>query len=482
MLTIIVELLAGTIRSTSADDLAITGELDTGEWPPSPARLFAAFVAADGTGERCRLTSGEELKLLERADPPVIVADPLSDVCRTPLENRFVVVNKRQESTTQEYPARQVAEVRLGSRLSPRTPRLWFAWPDLDLDASTVDALRVRAARISYLGCADSPVRVSVSDEAPPDDAPTTWLPTEEGGPGCISLPVAFPGLLEALDAAFERFTSGEVVRRAWLPSLRRWYTPGTEAAMPPRPEVIWLRFDRPLPGRSALAATEALRSATLELYDRWAATSPGDLPPVLLGHGYSGAGFQHVHWLALPDVGHRFANGRLYGAAVWLPPGTPADIVVGVRRALGHLSELVTAGGRSTPVRLYDGAARPVAATPGRWVGPSRLWATVFPVVHERWGRVDLAQVATWCRHAGLPEPVDFASADVPFVEGGAVLRPDEVHRQGRERRPYSHLVVEFSEPITGPVMLGRGRQFGMGLALPVGRISETKSDRRHE
>jgi CRISPR-associated protein Csb2 len=76
----------------------------------------------------------------------------------------------------------------------------------------------------------------------------------------------------------------------------------------------------------------------------------------------------------------------------------------------------------------------------------------------------------------------VDFASADVPFVEGGAVLRPDEVRRQGRERRPYSHLVVEFSEPITGPVMLGRGRQFGMGLALPVDRISETKSDRRHE
>jgi CRISPR-associated protein Csb2 len=471
MLTIAVELLAGTIRSTSADDLSATGEMDAGEWPPSPARLFSAFVAAGGTGDRCRVTSGDELTLLEHAEPPVIVADPLSDVLKTELQHRFVVVNEKDKSTTQDYPARRSAEVRPGSRLSPRTPRLWFIWPDLDVDEGSINALQARAARIGYLGCADSPVRVSVSADAPTETSLATWLPIDEGGPGRIMLPVAFPGLLEALDDAHERFSAGNAVRRAWLPSLRRWYTSGAESTQPPRPKVIWLRFERALPGRVALAVTGALRRATLELYDRWVAPAPGELPPVLLGHGYSGTGYQHVHWLALPDVSHRYATGRIHGAAVWFPPETPADIVVGTRRALRHLAELVIEGGRATPVHLYDGSRRPLAATPERWVGPSRTWATVFPAIHERWGRVDLAQVAAWCVHAGLPEPIRFASANVPFVEGGAVLRPDEVHRGSRERRPYSHLFIEFSEPLTGPVMLGRGRQFGMGLAVPLDR-----------
>jgi CRISPR-associated protein Csb2 len=46
MLAISVELLHGTFRGASADDTAFMGvDGDSGEWPPSPARLFAALVA-----------------------------------------------------------------------------------------------------------------------------------------------------------------------------------------------------------------------------------------------------------------------------------------------------------------------------------------------------------------------------------------------------------------------------------------------------
>lgn len=74
MLVVSVELLHGTFRG-DPDGTANTGGLSRGEWPPSPSRLFAALVAADGTGERCRVTDGSELRWFVRLPPPVIHAD-----------------------------------------------------------------------------------------------------------------------------------------------------------------------------------------------------------------------------------------------------------------------------------------------------------------------------------------------------------------------------------------------------------------------
>jgi CRISPR-associated protein Csb2 len=468
MLAIGVEFLQGTVRAGSADDLAATGETDPGEWPPSPARLFAAFVAADGTRGRCRVTTGTELGFLEGTGDPVILADRAESVRRTELLHRFVVVDEKAKGAVQEYPARAAAEVRPGTRLSPSIPVVWFTWPDASPDVATLAGLRARAARIGYLGCADSPVRVRVSDTAPQEDGLATWLPVIEGR-GEVALPVAFPGMLGLLDDAYERFAGGEPVRRSWLPTLRRWYSPDRPAEDVANPTVVWLRLGDPVPGRLARMVTETLRAATLDLYDRFVAPSPGDLPAVLHGHGYSGSGYQHVHWLVLPDVGHPYATGRLHGAAVWLPADTPRDTVERVRAALAHLHELVLPGRRRVPVVAFDGSPRPMAANPARWVGPARRWASVLPVVHERWGPVTLGQVAAWCEHAGLPAPLRSETAEVPFVEGGIGLQPTEVYRDGRERRPYSHLLIEFAEPVRGPVMVGRVRQFGLGLLCPL-------------
>jgi CRISPR-associated protein Csb2 len=473
MLAIGAELLAGSMRATSADDLAATGETDPGEWPPSPARLFAAFVAADGTGDRRHVTTGDELSVLERAGEPVILADRCDVVARSTLWPRFVVVDARAKESVQDYPARSATEVRPGTRISPRTPRVWFTWPELEIGPRELKDLQTRAARIGYLGCADSPVRIRVQTEAPAEDTLARWVPSDATAPERVALPIVYDGYLEVLDGAFERFSRGEATRRAWLASVRRWYATDPAASDDATPSTVWLRFESPLPGRQALAVADALRRATLELYDRWSAPVPGDLPGVLTGHGFSGTGYQHVHWLVLPDVGHRHASGRLHGAAVWFPPGTAREVVAGVRSALGHLSELVTATGRVTRVRLYDGARRPVAATPQRWTGPASRWASALPVVHERWGKMDAEQVSAWCRHGGLPDPVAFRSAVVAFVDGGVALRPHEVHRAGRERRPYSHLLVEFAEPVTGPIMLGRSRQFGLGLLCPLDSIA---------
>ena len=164
MLSISVELLHGTFRG-DPDGTANTGGLSRGEWPPSPARLFAALVAADGTGEACRVTDGAELEWLERLPPPVIHADP--NPVHQPLQPRFVVRHggAPAKGTHHEYVGRSGALSRAGVRVAPRPPppHVVYQWDVVPPPDTTLDALRRRAARVGYLGSADSPVRVRVT-------------------------------------------------------------------------------------------------------------------------------------------------------------------------------------------------------------------------------------------------------------------------------------------------------------------------------
>lgn len=471
MLAVSVELLFGTLRSGSADELPASGALDPGEWPPSPARLLSALVAADGTGPRCKVTTGEELFTLENAEPPRIVCDGGPDVERSALAARFVVVDQRSQGTVQEYPARTATEARAGSRLCPADPRIVYVWDDLDVSADTLAALRKRAARIAYLGCADSPVRLTVSIE-PTDDQKDAWEPDPTGS---VALPVPYDGFVADLDRLFERFTSGEWVRRSWLPPVRRAYRDpaSRQPVKPPGPVVVWLRFEGTLAGRHALLVTEALKAATMELYDRHVCGGTGEVPPVVTGHGFDTPTWRQALYVALPHVGVPYADGRLQGAAVVLPPLTDPLVIEGIRTALWQLRELGIGLDHPIGIRPYGGEERPRTATPQRWTEPARDFTSALPVVHERFrkGGPVLEDVAAWCEHADLPEPVAFRSSPVPLLAGAPHLRPHEVYRPDRPRRPYSHVSIRFSDPVVGPVVLGRARSFGLGLMAPVGR-----------
>ena len=58
--------------------------------------------------------------------------------------------------------------------------------------------------------------------------------------------------------------------------------------------------------------------------------------------------------------------------------------------------------------------------------------------------------------------------------MTGAADLAPVEVNRPGRPGLPYSHVDLQFAEPITGPVVIGGGRQRGFGLCVPMDDSSE--------
>lgn len=209
---------------------------------------------------------------------------------------------------------------------------------------------------------------------------------------------------------------------------------------------------------------TEALRATLLDRYQR-EGVSP---PPILHGHGMAGSGYDTARYLALPDVGHQNATGRIHGLAVWLPPLADQQVVEACRDALHGLSILVGKG-FSCDVRMWAGEARPHASNPDRWTRPSAKWTSAFPVVHERRLKtLGLGDVASWCEHAGVTAPAAFRSTRSPLIPGAVDLAPSEATRADRPARPYTHIELVFDREVPGPIVIGAARQFGLGLMAP--------------
>ena len=464
MLAIEVELLHGTFRG-DPDGTANTGGLTHGEWPPGPYRVFAALVAADGTGERCRVTDGHELCWLERLPAPVIRAH--HEYWWQERLPRFVVKHSRgtEKKTHQEYVARQTATVRPGVSVAPRHPRIVYVWDD-SAPPRTVDALRRRAARVGYLGTADSPVRVRVMTQlpasAPPEDA---YTPDPNG---TLMMNVFAPGDLQILDRVYEAWVEhGADIARSQFPALRHlasYREPGRVEEEERGRVVAWLRVGAAIPGRRVARVTSLFKEAVLSKYQE----IHGEPPAVLHGHGFPGSGYELARFLALPDVGFEWSRGRIHGLALWLPPGLDPVMSRKVRDAAFAVRRL---SGKSVDLSVTprDQEEHPVAAHPRRWERRATHWATVFPAIHERRGTLDLAAVSQWCRHAGLPAPERFRAARTPLVRGAVDLAPIEVNRPGRPGLPYSHVELWFRNPIRGPVVIGSGRQRGFGLCAPL-------------
>jgi len=471
MLAIEVEFLHGTYRAASAEDLALAGtEVGSPEWPPSPARLYSALVAGGGTGEHSLdALPGDSagLGLLE-GEIPFIYAAGKAHRADIGLERRYVVVDEKDGGWVQNYPARKSQEVRPGARISLARPIVRFEWPDLEPTDEELADLRLRCARIGYLGCSDSPVRVTVTTE-PAAVVESKWRPDPTGD---VFLPTPWEGFLEALDTAFEQWTGGAPARRSWIPNTLVTYADPDSAPDEAGTghQGLWIRFERPVSYRLVRVVAEALRAAVLQHLDDFVG-GPEAVPAVIHGHGDLD---DHAYWVPLPWVGAPHADGRIMGACVLLPAHTSDATLAAVREAVARVTTLARGSVFTTGATLFDGSRRPWSAHPARWRGPARRWASAFPVVHERFtgGSLQPEEFRRWCRFAGLPDSVDVVavrSTGVPLVPGAQRLTAEQVRRRAGDHRPFSHIEVVFDAPVRGPLLIGSMRHFGLGLMVPV-------------
>ena len=126
---------------------------------------------------------------------------------------------------------------------------------------------------------------------------------------------------------------------------------------------------------------------------------------------------------------------------------------------------------GQSRPatLRYQPTEPRPIRATAQHWTRPSKRWVSVTPVVLDRYPkRGDLSEeVLQSVVRAGLPEPRSVEASPQAMTPGAVHLSPCELPKRARGRL-YCHARIEFEQPVTGPVLVGAGRYFGVGLFAP--------------
>lgn len=386
-------------------------------------------------------------------------------------------------------PDRRTRQVRTFPVVVPDRRTLAFIWPG-DATMPVRTALDRLCERVTRLGHSSSLVRCAVADRP----ASPTLVPSDDGE---FVLRTVGPGQLDRLDAEFRRHQG---VESRVLPARPQRY--GRPAAQrdvaPPRQGAFsdeWIVLERvggarPLSSRGT-DLSRALRDALLEQHGANA------LPASLSGHGSGGSPTDepHVAFVALPFVDHEHADGSVLGCAIVMPRGlAPSDrglllqvIAAWERNRAVEDGTMELAGGSVPPVcfRRVELPGK-VTLRPGTWCRPARRFISATPIALDRnpgnlrsnqQGTAARAAVeaqrsiADACERIGLPRPRSVEISQAPLLAGAQPARAflPWPGRPGRTPRVHVHADIRFTETVRGPVLLGAGRYFGLGLCLPV-------------
>lgn len=393
MFSIAVELLCGRYTATAFNDR------DRPEWPPHPARLFSAMVAAWADSDEPDSAERDALQWLETLSDPEIacgaahqrqvvthfvpVNDPTAltrNVSRTFAQimeaTRAVRAadedgddkrSGRARAALAKAEAKAVEDVRNAAKATgkesaavmsdvltllpetrgkqartypsvlPEQATVRFTWPDATASAAHRQALDGLLARVGRIGHSSTLVACRCAD----DDAAPTWVPGSGGAATRLRVPRA--GLLERLERAFA-VHGGEEPRT--LPAGMRDYRPATTAGeqrQPPKPllggtwYVLSLEGVRLPAAAASLAVARAVRNSVI-------AHAEQPVPPLLSGHRQTdGAGTArtaplggpHLAVVPLLNAGHRHSDGSLSGIALILPSEVTSLDVAALERAL---------------------------------------------------------------------------------------------------------------------------------------------------
>jgi CRISPR-associated protein Csb2 len=561
MLVIEVQLLTGRYVAI-ADNRKATSDA-TAEWPPHPARLFSAMVAALHDRPAPWVADARTmLELLQRADAPEIEASNLdcdSGVGRRSVCEVFVPINDvglyaegdlariRETSLAVE---RVVAELDHGNeaeqrqklekaiekarktylsavnkavlmpdkpsakdkkavallldrRLNPK-PRTFpcffpdldtirFQWPRLSLEPPLLHALAALLDRVTRLGHSSTLVRCALATAAKP-----TLIPVTTGEDSDHVLRVMGQNQLTLLE---EQYPIHTATRQRVLPSRPQHYRVVSEpgAANPPKypqghfdhrnwivlaaEQGSGLNLTRCVDAAKALHRTLVSREPNVEFISGKAADRQATTR-------------SHLAIVPLPDVGHDFADGHLLGIALVAPRDAALADRQTVRELLARWEMEVDAQSPKPRLRLLlagglewwtyrEESPTREGLKANTWCAPARRWISATPVAldrnpgnlrsrdrHTSVAAVEEARriISAACERQGLPG-VRVEISFVPLLPGSTpVTAFDPFPREeNRLKRVRVHAELLFDEQVRGPILLGAGRFFGLGLFRPV-------------
>ena len=445
-----------SVRFLGGEFVAQTHGL-TSEWPPHPARLLYALIAAwhDGGNQPAE---GDTLRWLEGQDAPSIIAarEAPDETYEAWLPMNSIPNWDKKGSKRPTIPKTRRMRA---SRYVGDAP-VSFVW-DVSAPVQHESALRELCRRCTRLGSAESLVALKVGRRE--ELHGPAWRPSASG----TMLRIPMPGIVRTI-AGSDTLIPGRVLPCDWR--AYRWGS----SRRPGRMITVGLaRGNWPVEHAPALAAQ--LRRALI------AVAEAEDLPmhPILHGHEEDGSPLRrsHLHLCPLPHIGFRQAVGAVLGVSFIVPPNTDEAERTYVERLVAtwfaHGAEVTMAGGRSLTFGPADSRR---TLKEERWCRAARVWQTVIPMELPRhvakrrqWNRDDWCRVAgeisVACSQAGLPPPIEVEASNSPFAVGS----PNSRAVRGPHRRPVVHTRVLFANAIEGPLVVGAGRHLGYGLMEPV-------------
>jgi len=471
------------------------------EWPPSPWRIVRALIAIWH-------------RKLDPARYPMTQLETVLGKLATTLPSYWL------PSAVHAH-ARHYMPVREGSKDKntlifdafarvDSAEEVVVCWPNVSLEAGEEDLLDALLAGLAYLGRAESWVEARRRTEwqgkfncVPGEEAlDTASIETGEVVPLFAPLPPkdyanrheqwqrdnatqkgksgrkkGGPLLPESWLAAVSLETS-ELQAAGWSgpPAAQRVYyrrpvnclkpiaLGGPRRSPDPSP-VTAIRFalyGKPLPRlEDAVKIGELARVALMYQAEK----DLGHVPALLSGHDLP-HGNRHQHAFFLPEGNE---DGRIDHLFIHAPGGLAPEQL----RAMQRLNRLYTRDGSEWQV-LYEGNGNIEAfAQVCPYAATSRAWRSVTPYLHP-WHRKKKfgveEQIRRECRLRGWPEPETVRILPESIV-GAMPRRPVHFYRfrskRGLAQPDTTGTMVElvFSEPQAGPLALGFGCHYGLGM-----------------
>jgi len=411
MFAIAVQLLCDRYTATQFNDRTAA------EWPPHPARLFSAMVAAWADSDEPDPVERRALRWLEEQDPPAIhcgqarargVVDhfvPVNDATALTrdISHSYAVLAEaaqslrkaesgsdqrqvdRARAALSKAEARAIADAERAGKPSgresasvataviellperrgkqgrtyptviPDESTVWFLWRDAEPDALHRDALGSVLSRVGRIGHSSTFVSCTNANEGP---APT-WAPAR--GTTGLRLRVPRRGLVDSLEAAYASH-HGEEPRT--LPAGMEYYRRPMEWQPTLRSPllggdwyVLGITGRRLSSASQALAITRSTRNALL-------AHSDQPVPEIISGHRSGSGGATppldrpHLAVVPLLNAGNPRSDGTVFGVALVLPRDCPDRDRAAVERAARSWSDagfelLLPAQSGVQPIRL---------------------------------------------------------------------------------------------------------------------------------
>ena len=462
------------------------------EWPPSPWRVLRALVAT-WKRKAPALPEDDVLGLLVKlADEVPEFHLPPATVGHT---RHFMPTPKSRTLVFDTFVLTQPGEP------------VVVAWPNVTLGEAETVALQTLLAGLGYLGRAESWCMASILDHIPftetrvlargtgvgEDFEPTRVLAAAPAASGSELLGhlVVDTGILRdrgLLDPPGSRWVVYARKRDCLEGDTALAGSRISAYAVCPAVFARYLIDAKPLPALiQTLAVGDLARRSVMSCYGR---RNSRERSPILSGRGDDGrplAGHRHAFYLAMDEDG----DGRLEHLTIIAPGGFSGRDLA----ALNSLSAL-NPGGGGTELELLllgTGGTDDLARVGGP-MGPSRTWVSVTPFVlnrHPKTYRNGQAKLRENGLQADGPEDqvrrewalrreIDSSLPGLLQVEtvngtaaGGRALRWLEFRRWrsrgGGSATPYATgFRLTFADEVTGPVALGYGCHFGLGLFLP--------------